>query len=214
MNTNETPLLLLLPDSVLVHMASHFLKHREMRKLRLACSGLAKSYREYNELGRTQVQRKNTLLCKFYKSLSATALFLLSCCNNDVSVGSSGTLRRQYERVRDTEVLKENMEKRHAIKVFRRYKRMLEALIKLRKGYDVDMRNQIPTLADESCFQRWRCLYRWSRNVQLKYAMPDYPQDDLVDQVEFELTGAIAFNHEAHEPYTVILNSRPDGAAT
>ena len=213
MNTNETPLLLLLPDSVLVHMASHFLKHRDMRHLRLACSGLANTYRAYNELGRTQVQRKSTVLCKFYKLLGATALFLLSCCNNDVSEGTSGTLRMQYERLRDTEVLKENTEKRHAIKVFRRYKRVLEALIKLRKGYDVDMRNQFPTLADEGCFQKWRGLYRWSRNVQLKYAMQNYPQDDLVDQVEFELTGTTEFNHEAHEPYTVVTFRNPDGVA-
>ena len=212
MNTNPTPLLLLLPDTVLVHMASHFLLHREMRRLRLACSGLAKTYRAYNELGRTQVQRKSILLCKFYKSLSSSALFLLSFYNNDVSAGTSGTLRIHYEQLRDVETLKENMEKRQAIKIFRRYKRMLEALITLRKGYDVDMRNQIPTLADEGCFQRWRCLYRWSRNVQLKYAMPNYPQDDLVDQVEFELTGTTEFNHEAHEPYTVMFRN-PDGAA-
>ena len=208
MNTDETPLLLLLPDSVLVHMASHFLLHREMRKLRLVCSGLANTYREYNELGRTQVERKSTVLCKFYKALSSKALYLLSFCNNDVSAGTSGTLRSNYERVRDMEVLRVNMEKRQAIKIFRRYKRMLEVLIALRKGYDFDMRNQWPTLADEGCFQRWRCLYRWSRNVQLKYAMQNYPQDDLVDQVEFELTGTTEFNHEAHEPYSTISNSR------
>ena len=208
MNTDTTPLLLLLPDSVLVHMASHYLLHREMRKLRLVCSGLANTYREYNELGRTQVERKSTVLCKFYKALSSKALYLLSFCNNDVSAGTSGTLRSNYERVRDMEVLRVNMEKRQAIKIFRRYKRMLEVLIALRKGYDFDMRNQWPTLADEGCFQRWRCLYRWSRNVQLKYAMQNYPQDDLVDQVEFELTGTTEFNHEAHEPYSTISNSR------
>tara|TARA_X000001036_G_scaffold299022_1_gene278142 strand:- start:353 stop:994 length:642 start_codon:yes stop_codon:yes gene_type:complete len=211
MNTNPTPLLLLLPDSVLVHMASHFLKHRETRKLRLACSGLAKSYREYNELGRTQIQRKSILLCKYYKSLSASALFLLSFCNNGVSAGTTGTLRTQYERCRDDAALRHRMEKRHARKVFWRYKRVIAALITLRKGYDVDMRNQFPTLADESCFQKWRCLYRWSRNAQLKYAMQDYPQDDLVDQVELELTGAIEFNHEAHQPYTVVLESPRGG---
>ena len=51
-------------------------------------------------------------------------------------------------------------------------------------------------------------MYRWSRNVQLKYAMQNYPQDDLVDQVEFELTGTTEFNHEAHEMYSAISNSR------
>ena len=197
-------MLLLLPDNLLVYMASHFLTHAVMRKLRLTCFGLAKSLREFNELGRTQEKRKRDLLCLFYKSLGTSALFVLSLTNDEVSHGTTGTLRDHYERCRNSALHKKNTEKKHAKKVFWQYKRMIEALIKLRKGYDVDMRNQYPKLTDEKCFQRWRCLYRWSRNVELKYDMTNYPQDDLVDQIEFELHGTIGFYHRVHDPFTVV----------